>query len=136
MRNLSSELINLENTLSDKQEKLKEAQDLLNSMESDPAEHFEDEMKESYNQMLDEVYSEAFDSFPFNLGSPSEWIEENQPTDYRVGFADYEFDYSNVSEYVEQQNLVEDLESEIEDLETEIEDLQAEIEELEESENN
>lgn len=128
MRNLSLELITLQNTLSDKQEKLKEAQDLLNSMESDPAAHFEDEMKESYNQMLDEIYSEAFDSFPFNLGSPSEWIEENQPTDYRVGFADYEFDYSNVSGYIEQQDLVEDLE-------TEIEDLQAEIEELEESEN-
>lgn len=131
MRNLSSELTTLENTLVDKESELKEAQDLLDNMESDPAAHFEDEMKESYNQMLDEVYSEEFNNFPFSLGSPSEWIEENQPVDYRVGFADYEFNYSNVSEYVEQQELVEQLESEIEDLEIEIEELQAEIDEIE-----
>ena len=136
MRNLSSELTTLENTLVDKQEKLKEAQELLDSMESDPAAYFEDEYKAAYDNMLDECYSETFDNFPFSLGSPSEWIEDNQPTDYRVGFADYDFNYSNVSEYVEQQNLVDELESEIEDLENEIEELQVEIEELEESENN
>ncbi|APC44289.1 hypothetical protein [Pseudoalteromonas phage PH357] len=131
MRNLSAELIKLQNTLINTKSELKEAQNLLDHMESDPAAHFEDEMKESYNQMLDECYSEAFDSFPFNLGSPSEWIEENQPVDYRVGFSDYDFDYSNVSEYVEQQELVDQLESEVEDLEAEIEELQTGIDEIE-----
>lgn len=131
MRNLSAELIKLQNTLVDKESGLKEAQNLLDSMESDPAAHFEDEIKESYNQMLDECYSEAFDNFPFNLGSPSEWIEENQPVDYRVGFSDYDFDYSNLSEYIEQQELVDSLESEVGDLESEIEELQVEIDEIE-----
>lgn len=133
MRNLSQELVNLQNQLSDKQSDLEEAQKLLNAMENDPSHYFEDEMKESYNQMLDEIYYESFESFPFPLGSPSSWIEDNAPTEYRVGFANYDFDYTNVAEYTEQQDLVADLESEVEDLENEIEDLEAEIEELEEN---
>lgn len=132
MCNLSVELIKLQNTLIDTKSELKEAKNLLDHMESDPHYYFEDEMKESYNQMLDEIYSEAFDNFPFNLGSPSEWIEENQPIDYRVGFSDYDFDYSNLSEYVEQQELIEPLQSEIEDLEYEIEELKSEIDEIDE----
>lgn len=133
MRNLSQELINLQNQLSAKQSELHDAQKDLDSMENDPSYHFEDEMKESYNQMLDEIYCESFENFPFYLGTPSEWIEENQPTDYRVGMADYNFDHTGISEYVEQKELVSDLESEVEDLENEIEDLEAEIEELEEN---
>lgn len=126
-------LLQLENLLQDKQAELEEAKKILESMEHDPSAHFEDEIKESYDQMLNEVYGDSFDNFPFALGIPSQWIEENAPVDYRVGFADYEFDYSNLSEYVEQEELVESLESEIEDLETEIEGLQEEVEELEEN---
>ena len=119
----------LENQLSAKQDELLEAEQLLASMDNDPAAHFEDEMKELYNQELNEIYAEQFDSFPFALGDPCDWIEENQPTDYRVGFADFTYDPSNNQEYM-------DLESQIEDLINEIEALEEEIGELENEENN
>lgn len=105
-------------------DKLINAKALLKSMENDPSSHFEDEMKAAYNEQLNEVYSEQFDNFPFSLGEPCDWIEENQPTDYRVGFADFTYDPSNNQEYT-------DLEEQIETLQNEIEELEEEIEELE-----
>lgn len=114
----------LENQLSAKQDELLEAEELLQSMENDPAAHFEDEMKDLYNEQLNGIYSEQFDNFPFPLGEPCDWIEENQPTDYRVGFADFSYDPSNNQEYM-------DLEEQIETLQNEIEELEEEIEELE-----
>ena len=105
-------------------DKLINAKELLKSMENDPALHFEDEMKTAYNNMLNEVYSAQFEEFPFTLGNPCEWIEENQPTDYRVGFADFEFDPSFCDEFT-------DLEAEIEELENDIAGIEEEIEELE-----
>ena len=114
----------LENQLATKQNELLEAEALLSSMDNDPAAHFEDEMKAAYDEELNEIYSEQFEAFPFSLGDPCEWIEENQPTDYRVGFADFSFDPSNTQEYM-------DLEEQIETLKNEIEELEEEIEELE-----
>jgi predicted ribosome quality control (RQC) complex YloA/Tae2 family protein len=105
-------------------DKLINAKKLLQSMENDPALHFEDEMRDLYNEQLNETYSEQFENFPFPLGKPCDWIEENQPTDYRVGFADFIYDPSNNQEYM-------DLEEQIETLQNEIEDLEEEIEELE-----
>ena len=76
-------------------DKLINLNELLSSMENDPVLHFEDEMTAAYNDQLNEIYADQFESFPFSLGDPCDWIEENQPTDYRVGFADFEFDYRN-----------------------------------------
>ena len=104
--------------------KLIKAKELLKSMENDPALHFEEEMTAAYNDMLNEEYSAQFEAFPFSIGDPCDWIEENQPTDYRVGFADFEFDPSFCDEFT-------DLESEIEELENEIAGIEEEIEELE-----
>ena len=105
-------------------DKLINLNDLLSSMENDPALHFEDEMRDRYNEQLNEVYSAQFEAFPFCLGDPCDWIEKNEPTDYRVGFADFEFDPSLCDEYT-------DLEAEIEELENEIAGIEEEIEELE-----
>jgi predicted ribosome quality control (RQC) complex YloA/Tae2 family protein len=114
----------LENQLSAKQNELLEAEKLLKSMDNDPAAHFEDEMKAAYNEELNEIYSEQFEAFPFHLGDPCDWIEENYATDYRVGFTDFSYDPSDNEEYV-------DLEEQIETLKNEIEELEEEIEELE-----
>lgn len=116
----------LENQLSTLQGKLIEAEELLQSIQNDPAAHFEDEMKAAYNDMLNEVYFEQFEAFPFPLGEPCDWIEENQPTDYRVGFADFEFNPSHCDEYTELEAKIEQLENEIYDIEEEIEELENE----------
>lgn len=113
----------LENQLATKQNELLEAQELLQSMENDPALHFEDEMKDLYNEQLNEAYSEQFDKFPFPLGKPCDWIEDNQPTDYRVGFADFTYDPSNNQEYTDLEEEIETLQNEIEDLEEELENI-------------
>lgn len=118
----------LENQLTTLQNELLEAQDLLQSMQDDPAAHFEDEMKSQYNEMLNEIHSEQFEAFPFPLGEPCDWIEENQPTDYRVGFADFNYDPSNNQEYIDLEEEIENLANRIEDLEEEIEELEAEEE--------
>ena len=114
----------LENQLSTKQNELLEAEELLSSMDDDPAAHFEDEMKAAYDDELNERYSEQFEAFPFPLGNPCEWIEENQPTDYRVGFADFSYYPSNNQEYMDLEERIETLKNEIEDLEEEIEELE------------
>ena len=100
------------------------AKDTLKSMDNDPSAHFEDEMKAAYNDMLNEVYADRFDSFPFVLGDPCDWIEENQPTDYSVGFADFDFDPSHCDEYIDLETTIEELENEIAGLEEEIEELE------------
>ena len=116
----------LENQLAVKQNELLEAEQLLARMDNDPVAHFEDEMKELYNQELNEIYAEQFEAFPFVLGDPCDWIEENQPTDYRVGFADFHFDPSHCDEYLDQEALIEQLENDIAGLEEEIEELENE----------
>lgn len=121
-------LIKAQESLAINQDKLAQAQDLLQSMQDDPAAHFEDEVKSAYNDMLNEVYAEQFEAFPFPLGEPCDWIEENQPTDYRVGFADFEFDPSHCEEYTNLEAEIEELENEICGLEDEIEELEAEEE--------
>ena len=113
-------LLEAQNTLAILGSQLSNAQDLLSNMERDPAAYFEDEMKELYDQQLNEIYSEQFDNFPFSLGDPCDWIEENQPTDYRVGFADFECDYTSFAEYEEVQGQIEELENEITEIEEEL----------------
>lgn len=105
-------------------DKLINAKSLLKSMENDPARHFEDEMTAAYNEQLNEIYSEQFDAFPFTLGNPCDWIEENRPTDYRVGFADFDFNPTHCDEYIELESTIEELENEIADIEEEIEELE------------
>ena len=97
---------------------------LLSSMENDPALHFEDEMTAAYDNHLNEIYADQFESFPFSLGDPCDWIEENQPTDYRVGFADFEFDYSTQDLYIDTEEQIEELEAEKQNIEEEIEELE------------
>ena len=109
-------------------DKLINAKELLKEMENDPAAHFEDEMKAAYNEMLNEEYAAQFEAFPFALGEPCDWIEENQPIDYRVGFSDFEFDPSYCDEYTNLEAEIEELENEIYGLEEEIEELEAEEE--------
>lgn len=109
------------------QDELENKQNKLEHMENDPAYYFEDEMIEAYDQMLNEIYSDQFENFLFNLGDPAEWIKENQPIDYRVGFADFSFDPSNCNEYVELSEEIDNLQCEINDLELEIEHLEEEL---------
>ena len=131
MKTLNDKLESLQNELESKQNELSEAEGVLQDMKDDPSSYFEDEMKTDYDNMLDEIYEDQFDNFPFPLGMPSTWIEENQPTDYRVGFADHEFDPSHCSDYIDQESLIEQLENEISGIEDEIEELEQEIEEYE-----
>lgn len=107
-------------------DKLIKAKELLQSMQDDPSAHFEDEMKEAYNDMLNEIYADHFEAFPFSLGEPCDWIEENQPTDYRVGFSDFEFDPNHCDDYTELEAEIEELENGIYGIEEEIEELEAE----------
>lgn len=108
--------------------KLEIAEHLLGCMQDDPAVYFKDEMKAAYNDMLNEVYAEQFEAFPFELGEPCDWIEANQPTEYRVGFADFEFDPSHCDEYRELEAEIEELENAACEIEEEIEELEAEEE--------
>lgn len=119
-----STLIKAQESLAITQDQLLKAQELLVSMQDNPAAHFEDEMKTTYNDMLNGVYNEQFEAFPFYIGEPCNWIEENAPTDYRMGFADFEFDPSHCDKYI-------DLESKIEELGNEVSGIEEEIEELE-----
>lgn len=105
-------------------DKLINLNELLSSMENDPVLHFEDEMTAAYNDRLNEIYADQFESFPFSLGDPCDWIEENQPTDYRVGFADFEFDYSTQDLYIDTEEQIEELEVEKQNIEEEIEELE------------
>lgn len=77
-------LLEAQNTLAILGSQLSNAQDLLSNMERDPAAYFEDEIKAAYNELLNETHGEEFEAFSFPLGDPCDWIEENQPTDYRV----------------------------------------------------
>lgn len=117
-------LIKVQDSLAIAKSKLEKAEHLLGCIQDDPAIHFEDEMKTAYNDMLNEIYSEQFENFPFPLGNPCDWIEENQPTDYRVGFADFNYDPSNNQEYMDLEEKIETLQNEIEELEEEIEELE------------
>ena len=117
-------LIKTQDQLAIARSKLEKAEHLLGCMQDDPSMYFEDEMKDLYNQELNEIYAEQFDSFPFALGDPCDWIEENQPTDYRMGFADFDFDPSHCDEYIDLETTIEELENEIAGLEEEIEELE------------
>lgn len=108
------------------QDQKSDLENKLDSMKNDPAQFFEDEIREQYHETLEEIYGEAVNQIPFLFGSVADLMEENDPTQYRCGFNDYvdSFDVTDQDEY-------QDVESEIEDIESEIEDLEEEIEELE-----
>lgn len=122
-------LLDLQNTLTESNERLEELNGNLIHMTDDKLAYFEDEITEQYNDMLNEQYGEMVDALPFYCGSAADLCEDKDNTFYRCGLNDYA-DSVDVSSFQEYQDVLE----EIETLESEIEDLENEIEELENEE--
>lgn len=123
--------------IAEKTNLLKQAEKTLQSMEHDPAAYFDDELSESFDEFLDELYQDAFDALPIVVGRgvASEIIKSEDQTFYRESYNcwlndSYNYDLSEFDEYTEQSDLVDSLESEISDLESDLDELVSDLEYL------
>lgn len=132
------ESLNLEiKTMQDRKDslntKISELSNTLSDMENDPSKYFESEIESSYNDMLNEQYSEWAESAPFNFNDVATLYKEYAPTDYRVGFAGHSSTYevSNEKEYKELEEERDNLECDVCDIEEKIDELESEKDDLE-----
>jgi hypothetical protein len=125
-----SKLNALKTKLVELQNELEVKRNLMDSMESAPLSHFEDEVTSAWDDCLNECYGEMVDALPFYCGSAASLCEDKDSTFYRCGLNDFadNFDVSNVGEYCDLAGDVGILESDIENLESMIEDLEEEQE--------
>lgn len=123
--------------IAEKNNLLKQAEKTLQSMEHDPSAYFDDELTESFDYFLDDLYQDAFDALPIVVGRgvASEIIKNEDNIFYRTAYNDWlddsgNYDLSEFDEYTEQIDLVDSLESEISDLESELDELLSDLDYL------
>lgn len=123
--------------IAEKSHLLKKAEIALQSMEQDPAFWFDDELTESFDEFLDDLYQDAFDALPIVVGRgvASEIIKSEDNLFYREAYNNWlndsdNYDLSEFDEYTEQSDLVDSLESEISDLESDLDELVSDLEYL------
>ena len=123
--------------IAEKTESLDTAEKSLLAMENDPAAYFDDELTESFDEFLDELYQDAFDNLPIVVGRgvAPQIIKEEDNIFYRTAYNDWlddsdNYDLSDFDEYSEQVDLVDSLQSEISDLESELDELLSDLDYL------
>lgn len=117
------------------------AEDILKQMENDPAAFFDSELSESFDDFLNELYSDVFDALPVRIrnGYAADIIKCEDQTFYRVAYNDWlddsgNYDLNGFDDYQEQSELVDQLNSDLESIESEIIDLESDLEYLENDE--
>lgn len=116
--------------------------DAVNRMESDPASYFDDELSESFDEFLNELYQDAFDALPITIGNhgyAAEIIKNEDNSFYRESYNNWlndsdNFDLSQFDEYTDQVDLCDELDNKISDLESELSELDDMLDYLEDEE--
>lgn len=114
------------------------AEDILKQMENDPACFFDDELSESFDDYLNDLYQDTFDALPVTIknGYAADIIKAEDLPFYREAYNSWlddsdNYDLSGFDDYQEQSDLVSQLNSDLEEIESEISDLESQIEDLE-----
>lgn len=117
------------------------AEDILKQMENDPAAFFDSELSESFDDFLNELYSDVFDALPVTIGNgyAADIIKNEDQSFYREAYNNWledndNYDLSDFEEYQEQSDLVDQLNSDLENIEAEILELESDLEYLENDE--
>jgi hypothetical protein len=117
------------------------AEDTLKQMENDPACFFDDELSESFDDYLNELYQDTFDALPVTIknGYAADIIKAEDQPFYREAYNNWlddggNYDLSDFDDYQEQSDLVDQLTSDLESIESEIEELESDLEYLENDE--
>lgn len=115
-----------------------EAEDILKQMENDPACFFDDELSESFDDYLNDLYQDVFDALPVTIknGYAADIIRAEDRPFYRESYNNWlddsdNYDLSDFDDYQEQSDLVDQLNSDLEAIESEIIDLESDLEYLE-----
>lgn len=114
------------------------AEDILKQMENDPACFFDDELSESFDDYLNDLYQDTFDALPVTIknGYAADIIKAEDQPFYRESYNNWlndsdNYDLSDFDDYQEQSDLVDQLNSDLEAIESEIIDLESDLEYLE-----
>lgn len=124
-----------------KNKDLIKAEDILKQMENDPAAFFDSELSESFDDFLNELYSDVFDALPIKIGNgyAADIIKAEDQSFYREAYNNWlddneNYDLSDFDDYQEQSDLVDQLNSDLESIESEIIELESDLEYLENDE--
>lgn len=117
------------------------AEDILKQMENDPAAFFDGELSESFDEFLNDAYSDVFNALPVTIGNgyAADIIKNEDQSFYREAYNNWlddsdNFNLSDFDDYQEQSDLVDQLNSDLEGIEAEILELESDLEYLENDE--
>lgn len=117
-----NKLQTLEAKLVELKSELEASENTLASYNDDPLTHFENEITEAYDNMLEEKYCDALNTLDFISCSAAEVMKIHDECRYRTGLNDYadSFDISGLTKYTETEERIEELKDSIIELEDEI----------------